>query len=304
MDADADVFVIGAGAAGMSAAATIAELGLRVIVVDEQSAPGGQIYRGITTVAPSMAARLGPDYAHGRTLADALAASRVVVESGTTVWDVDADLNVATLREGVARQMRARHLIVASGALERPVPVPGWTLPGVMFAGAAQLMLKAASSVPSGRVVLAGNGPLLLLAANQLLEAGANVVALAETTGFGDILAGAPHLARALGAAAYLAKGMAMTRALRRSGVRWIHGVTALSVLGTERAEALQVSSRRGVERIDADLVLLHVGVIPNTQLTRLMRLDHGWDEAQQSWRPRVDRWGRSSNARVSVAGD
>lgn len=304
MDADADVLVIGAGAAGMSAAATAAEIGLRAIVVDEQSAPGGQIYRGITSVAPALAARLGPDYAHGRTLADALAASRVVVESGTTVWDVDADLNVAMLREGVARQMRARHLVVATGAIERAVPVPGWTLPGVMFAGAAQLMLKTASSVPAGRVVLAGNGPLLLLVANQLLEAGANVVALAETTGFGDTLAGAPHLPRALGAAAYLAKGIAMTRALRRSGVRWIRGVTALSVLGTERAEALQVTSSRGVERIDADVVLLHVGVIPNTQLTRLMRLAHGWDEAQQSWRPRVDRWGRSSNARVSIAGD
>jgi NADPH-dependent 2,4-dienoyl-CoA reductase/sulfur reductase-like enzyme len=174
----------------------------------------------------------------------------------------------------------------------------------MMFAGAAQLMLKTASSVPSGRVVLAGNGPLLLLVANQLLEAGANVVALAETTGFRQILAGAPHLPRALCAAAYLAKGMAMTRALRRSGVRWIRGVTAFSVLGAERAEALEVTSGRGVERIDADLVLLHVGVIPNTQLTRLMRLDHGWDDVQQSWRPRVDRWGRSSNARVSIAGD
>ena len=304
MDADTDVLVIGAGSAGMSAAITAAELGLRAIVVDEQSAPGGQIYRGITTVAPAMAARLGPDYTHGRTLADALAASRAVVEAGTTVWDVDADLNVATLRDGVARQIRARHLIAATGALERAVPVPGWTLPGVMFAGAAQLMLKTASSVPSGRVVLAGNGPLLLLVASQLLEAGADVVALAETTGFRQILAGAPHLPRALCAAAYLAKGMAMTRALLRSGVRWIRGVTALSVLGAERAEALEVTSGRGVERIDADLVLLHVGVIPNTQLTRLMRLDHGWDDVQQSWRPRVDRWGRSSNARVSIAGD
>jgi NADPH-dependent 2,4-dienoyl-CoA reductase/sulfur reductase-like enzyme len=173
-----------------------------------------------------------------------------------------------------------------------------------MFAGAAQLMLKTASSVPSGRVVLAGAGPLLLLVAQQLLEAGANVAAVVETTSTSDLARGARHLPRALGGFEYLAKGMAMMRAIRRSGVRWIRGVSGLSVLGTDRAEGLEVRSGSGVERFGADLVLLHAGVIPNTQLTRMMRLEHHWDEVQQSWRPRVDGWGRTSDARVSVAGD
>ena len=304
MDRDPDVLVIGAGAAGMAAATTAAGLGLRTLLLDEQGAPGGQIYRGITAVSRSMADRLGPDYRHGRTLVDALAGSMARLEANTTVWDVDADLNVATLRDGVARQLRPRHLIIATGALERAVPVPGWTLPGVMFAGAAQLMLKTAGSIPVGRVALAGNGPLLLLVANQLLEAGANVVALVETTSFADALAGLPHLPRALGASEYLAKGMAMMSAVRRAGLRRIRGASGLSVLGSQRAEALLVASGRGDERIEADLVLLHAGVIPNTQLTRLMRLDHVWDETQASWRPRTDGWGRSSDARVSIAGD
>jgi NADPH-dependent 2,4-dienoyl-CoA reductase/sulfur reductase-like enzyme len=304
MERDPDILVIGAGAAGMAAAITASELGLRTVLLDEQGAPGGQIYRGITAVSRSMADRLGPDYRHGRTLTDALAGSSAVLEPSTTVWDVDADLNVATLRDGVADQWRPRHLIIATGALERAVPVPGWTLPGVMFAGAAQLMLKTASSIPAGRVVLAGNGPLLLLVANQLLDAGARVVALVETTGFADVLSGLPYLPRALGASEYLMKGVAMMSALRRSGLRRIRGATGLAVLGAQRAEALQVTSSRGVERVDADLVLLHAGVIPNTQLSRLMRLDHTWDEAQMSWRPRVDEWGRSSDARVSIAGD
>lgn len=304
MHAEADVLVIGAGAAGMAAAATAAELGLRTVVLDEQGAPGGQIYRGITAVTAQMAERLGPDYRHGRALANALSASAASVQTDTTVWDVDAALNVATLCDGVARQVRARHLIVATGAIERAVPVPGWTLPGVMFAGAAQLMLKTASSVPAGRVVLAGNGPLLLLVANQLLEAGADVAALVETTRTADMLAGAPHLPRALGAFGYLAKGVAMMRTLRRARVLWITGATGLAVIGEQRAEALQVQTARGSERIEADVVLLHAGVIPNTQLTRLMRLEHVWDETQVSWRPRVDAWGRSSDERISIAGD
>jgi NADPH-dependent 2,4-dienoyl-CoA reductase/sulfur reductase-like enzyme len=288
----------------MSAAVTAAELGLRTRVIDEQVAPGGQIYRAITTASPEIARRLGQDYQRGSTLTDALAASSADVAIATTVWDVEADLNVATLAEGRAAQIRTRHLILATGAMERPVPVPGWTLPGVMFAGAAQLMLKTASSVPSGRVVLAGAGPLLLLVAQQLLEAGANVAAVVETTSTSDLARGARHLPRALGGFEYLAKGMAMMRAIRRSGVRWIRGVSGLSVLGTDRAEGLEVRSGSGVERFGADLVLLHAGVIPNTQLTRMMRLEHHWDEVQQSWRPRVDGWGRTSDARVSVAGD
>jgi len=309
MQPECDILVVGAGPAGMSAATTAAGLGLNTIVLDEQAAPGGQIYRGITTIAARLAERLGPDYQHGRTLSDTLAASSAVLEPETMVWDVDAPpggpLNVAVIRGMAACEIRARHLIVATGAMERAVPVPGWTLPGVMYAGAAQVLLKAAGSVPAGRVVLAGCAPLLLLVATQLLEAGANVIALVETTGFADYLAGARHLPRALGAARYLVKGLAMKRALaNRAGLRTIRGASRFSIVGTERAEALLVQTGSREERVDADVVLLHAHVIPNTQLTRLMRLEHEWSEPQASWRPRVDEWGRSSDPRVSVAGD
>ncbi len=165
--------------------------------------------------------------------------------SDATVFDIDAGLNVAWLASGAAREISARHLILATGAMERATPVPGWTLPGVMYAGAAQLLLKTAASVPSGRVVLAGNGPLLLLVANQLADAGANVVALVETTRFADMLGAAPHLPRALRAGGTLLKGLAMMRALRRRRLRWIRGATGLEILGAERAEALRVDRRR-----------------------------------------------------------
>ncbi len=304
MSAGCDVLVVGGGPAGMAAATTAAGLGLSTRLLDEQRAPGGQIYRGITTVRAALARRLGEDYAHGRTLTDALAASAVDTEPDATVFDIDADLNVAWLRDGAAREIAARHLILATGAMERATPVPGWTLPGVMYAGAAQLMLKTAASVPSGPVVLAGNGPLLLLVANQLADAGANVVALVETTRFADMLVAAPHLPRALGAGEYLRKGMAMMGALRRSGLRWIRGATALEVVGAQRAEALQITAGGRTETIAAETVLLHFGVIPNTQITRLLRLEHVFDSAQVAWRPRTDRWGRSSHAGVGIAGD
>ncbi|MDH5247335.1 MAG: NAD(P)/FAD-dependent oxidoreductase, partial [Betaproteobacteria bacterium] len=304
MPAGCDVLVVGGGPAGMAAATTAAGLGLSTRLLDEQRAPGGQIYRGITTVPAALARRLGEDYAHGRTLTDALAASTVDVEPDATVFDIDADLNVAWLRDGTAREIAAGHLILATGAMERATAVPGWTLPGVMYAGAAQLLLKTAASVPSGRVALAGNGPLLLLVANQLADAGANVVALVETTRFADVLGAAPHLPRALAAGEYLRKGMVMMDGLRRRRLRWIRGATAVEVIGGQRAEALQVTVGGRTERIVADTVLLHFGVIPNTQITRLLRLEHVFDSTQVAWRPRTDHWGRSSHGRVWIAGD
>ena len=86
MIGEADVVVIGCGPAGISAATTSAALGLRVLLLDEQAAPGGQIYRGITSVPAALAEKLGPDYRHGRTLSDALATSSVRVLHGAPVF--------------------------------------------------------------------------------------------------------------------------------------------------------------------------------------------------------------------------
>src|SRR6266700_836794 len=102
--------------------------------------------------------------------------------------------------DGRSYQVRARQLIVASGAMERPSPLPGWTLPGVMNAGAAQILLKSSGSVPAGRVVMAGGGPLLLLVACQLLEAGVTLAGIVETSSRANWWRALRHLPTALGA--------------------------------------------------------------------------------------------------------
>jgi ribulose 1,5-bisphosphate synthetase/thiazole synthase len=95
-----DVVVVGAGAAGISGAVALAELGLHVVVLDEQGSPGGQIYRGITLAPLSRRDMLGPDYAHGNELAQALASSSVRYEKGAAVWQVTREHEVSYLREG------------------------------------------------------------------------------------------------------------------------------------------------------------------------------------------------------------
>ena len=196
-----DLLIIGAGPAGLSAAVLADELGLSVLLLDEQGEPGGQIYQAIESVDPKIAALLGADYRRGAALAEAFRRSGAQYRSGATVWRVDADGTVAYSRDGAARIVSARRVLLATGAQERPTPIPGWTLPGVMSAGGAQVLLKSAGIIPTGPVVVAGNGPLALLITSQLIAAGANIAALLETTETNDYIAALPHLPRAMQAA-------------------------------------------------------------------------------------------------------
>lgn len=125
----ADVVVIGAGPAGMTAATTAAQAGLSVVLLDEQQTAGGQIYRSITRTDATRLDLLGPDYAAGKSIAAALAASNARHETGAQVWQVTRDRTVHYLQRGRSNSVAAHHVVLATGAMERPFPVPGWTLP-------------------------------------------------------------------------------------------------------------------------------------------------------------------------------
>src|ERR1700730_13509857 len=154
--------IIGAAPAGMAAAPLGAELGLDTLLIDEQEAPGGQIYRAVERAPES--SPLGADYLAGLPLAAALRASGVSYRPATTVWHIDPDGTLSLAAGGVSETVPAQRILLATGAIERPVPIPGWTLPGVMTVGAAQILLKTADLVPEGRAVLAGQAaPLSFL---------------------------------------------------------------------------------------------------------------------------------------------
>ena len=299
-----DLVVIGAGPAGMSAALTAASHGLKTLLLDEQPRPGGQIYRNITAVPPSVAALLGPDYRHGNDITGRLSGSGVELRFGAMVWDVARDLTVTAQVDGQSFQARAPQLIAATGAMERATPIPGWTLPGVLNAGAAQIALKSASAVPSGRVLLAGGGPLLLLVACQLLDAGVALAGIVETSPRANRWRALRHLPAALGASAYLAKGVRMLWRLRQAGIPMYAAATSLRVEGRDAVRSLAFTAGGTEHRLDADVVLLHHGVVPNTQLSRLMRVDHVWDPVQLTWRPSVDAWGETTLSGFRIAGD
>ena len=300
---DADIVVVGAGPAGMTAACTAAEAGASVVLLDEQSAAGGQIFRAVERMSDNRGAILGGDYGAGRTLVADLEHPRITRHFNATVWRVDADGQVCFSVDGHGRRVRGHRLILATGALERPMPIPGWTLPGAMTAGAAQILLKSAG-IAAANAVLAGAGPLLYLLAQQLIRAGRPPRALVETQQRGAAIRAARHWPGAARDWRLIAKGAIMLRDIRRARIPRFVGASALAIQGTNSVEGLTFTVGARTHRLECTTVLLHQGVVPNIQITRALRLDHAWDGAQRCFRPQTDDWGRTSVQAIYVAGD
>lgn len=305
-----DLVVVGAGPAGLSAAARAAELGIDVLLVDENPAPGGQIYRAITTTPVGDRDVLGADYWRGAEIVARFERSRSAYAARCTLWSIGPDetapegeaFEIGLSLDGRARLIAAREIILATGAQERPFPIPGWTLPGVMTAGAAQIALKSAAIVPAGRTVIAGCGPLLYLLAGQLAAAGADIVAVLDTTPRANWLKAAAALPDFL-RSPYVAKGLKLMSKARRS-LRFVGGVTRLAAEGEGRLASVRVMRGGAAETIACDTLLLHQGVIPTVNLANAAGCAHDFDAVQHCWVPRLDAWLGSSVRGIAIAGD
>tara|TARA_R110002049_G_scaffold23781_3_gene84460 strand:+ start:68800 stop:70200 length:1401 start_codon:yes stop_codon:yes gene_type:complete len=301
---DVDLIVIGAGPAGMSAARRAADCGLSVLVLDEQLSPGGQIYRDVDRASALRGDILGKDFTAGKLLTRQLCHDNITHLKGAVVWQIEDGSRVAYTHAGAGGVATARRILLATGALERPMPVPGWTLPGVMTAGAAQILLKQSGVVCEGAVLI-GSGPLLYLIAAQMVRAGVPPLALIETQTHRDFARSLRHLGGALRGWRYLVKGLGMLWRLHRARVPRYTGATDIAIEGDRAAQAVTFRSGGTSQRIACDTVLLHHGVVPNTQTARSIGIPHHWDDRQACFVPECDAWGRAAVVQsVFIAGD
>jgi len=298
-----DIAVIGAGPAGMAAAMLAAKHGASTLLLDEQARVGGQIYRNISSQTIKDENILGPDYYKGQNLTRELAASNVDHISETTVWQVSAEREIGISKDGTARLLHADQIIIATGAMERPFPVPGWTLPGVMNAGAAQILLKS-SGVVIPDAVFIGTGPLLYLIAYQYLQAGIPVRAILDTTPRGNYFRALPHLPAAFSNLAGLLKGQGWIRQIRKAGIPFIKGVEDVKLSGENALEMVEYKRKGKWQQIGTNHALLHQGVVPNTNLAMACGCKHRWNESQLCWHAVTDDWLETDIQGIAIAGD
>ncbi|HEX4886347.1 MAG TPA: NAD(P)/FAD-dependent oxidoreductase [Casimicrobiaceae bacterium] len=305
-----DVAVVGAGPAGLAAAITTSGYGLATIVFDDSPSPGGQIYRAVTTTPVRRPELLGREYWRGADLVRPFRSSGAEYLPGTTVWGIERrpdgafDLGVSGGRPGarIGGMFAARSLVVASGALERPLPFPGWTLPGVMTAGALQVLLKASALVPSGRVVLAGSGPLLWQVAWQLGNVGVPIDRVLETIPRGRLAEAMRH-APGFMFSGYLARGLELVRAVRRRTAVVEH-VDALEASGAGRVQRVRYAVDGTWTERETDLLVLSHGVVANVNLPAALGCELVWNDDKFAYQPVADAWGGTSVESVFVAGD
>ena len=243
-----DVLIVGGGAAGVAAAVVAARSGCAVTLLDSGPAIGGQYYRGAKT--PESAS--GLSYAALRRDFDGLVdAGRIDLRMSTYAYALERKESGFVLRtrgddrhRGETQSIAARTVVIATGASDRQLPFPGWTLPGVMSGGGAQALVKGSGVLPGRRIVVAGTGPFLLAVAHALISAGGDVVAVVEAN---DPLGLARHTRAVLPAAGKSADLAKFVSALARKRVPYLRRHRVRRADGDGRLESVTLS------RVDAD---------------------------------------------------
>lgn len=303
-----DILVIGAGPAGLAAALAARRCGATVTILDGRSQSGGQYFKPI---APSHQVGRQPDaqFRHGEALLASTRAAGVEIFQEALVWGAFATDEVMALVDGEAAIFRPRRLILATGAFERAVPFEGWTLPGVMTAGAAQTLARAYQVAPGQRVLIAGNGPLTFQLADDLVTHGVEVVGLVERAPTPDFhkLAAVTRAARA--DFSRMAQGFSYLTRLKRARVPiyWAHDVVRASGDGSlAQVEILPVGGTAGdVISIAADTLCLGHGLIASSEIARALGCSMTADERHiGSAAVATDENGETSIAGVFAVGD
>ncbi|CPR18642.1 NAD(P)/FAD-dependent oxidoreductase [Brenneria goodwinii] len=299
--------IIGAGPAGIRAAETLVEYGLCPLVFDEAPRAGGQIYRQPPEPFQRSARQL---YGFEAKPAAAVLksfdhiAKQIDYRPETLVWNADAShLDIWRQQQQKAGRISWREIIIASGATDRILPFPGWTLPGVYSLGGAQVGLKYQGCAIGEKVVLAGSGPLLYLLAWQYKKAGVDVRAVLDYADMRQKLRALPGMSRA---PKVMAKGLYFIAWLRSHGVALISNASIVDARGDDRVSALRWQSRGRpgkIEEIACDAVAFGYGLRSETQLADLLGCRFNYSEAQHAWLPEQQN-GRTSQPNVYLAGD
>ncbi len=307
-----DVVIVGMGPAGMAAAVELADLDLKVAVVDENSLPGGQIYRqhsgDFKLSDPSF---MGDKYKKGIKLVDKFRSvkDKITLYNNTYIWGFFGDRTLTLLQDDQMLLMEFDRLLISEGAMERTIPFPGWTLPGIITLGGLQKFVLHERLLPGKRFLLAGCSPLLLPVAANLIEAGAEVVGICDASSSNKHMKlmtkmiGQKGLAKEVFSYLFpvIKKSVPIMRSSLVSAASGGGKLERVSVVKLDKEGRPLAGSEKSYE---VDVLGISYGFLPSTRLSRLIGCKQEYDPVRAAWSPQTDDYMRSSVDGVYVAGD
>ncbi|MBU0951334.1 MAG: NAD(P)/FAD-dependent oxidoreductase [Elusimicrobia bacterium] len=290
----AELVIVGAGPAGLTAALESAKSGVEVVLIDENERPGGQLFKQIHKFFGSeehQAGRRG--YEIGYELLDKCKEAGVKIMLNTTVWGIFNKNTLGLVTQNKTKILQAKNIILATGASENPLAFPGWTLPGVMGAGAAQTMINIHRVLPGRRILMVGSGNVGLIVTYQLLQAGAKVVAVLEA------------MPKVGGYQVHASK-------IRRAGVPILTSCTVVEAKGADSVDEAIICSldsqgkniKHTEKKLKIDLICLAVGLSPLAELCWMAGCKFKYLSALGGHIPVHDEYMQTSIDGLYVAGD
>lgn len=308
-----DLVVIGGGPAGIAAAATAAKHGLSVALIDERPTLGGQIYKRVGPGFKVKSAKeVGKDYFLGEELINELENSSVELFLETLVGTIENSAVVIVRNGESAERLSYKKLLISPGAYDRPVAFPGWTLPGVITAGAAQSLVKTQRVNPGSRIFFAGSGPLALAFPAQLSGYGANIVGIIEAAPRPGIFKALRILFAVIGNLDLMRDAAKYQFHLISNRIPMTYRRIIVSANGKDRVESVTHAKVDknwrvipGTEKtVEVDALCVGYGFFPSVELFRLLGCELAYEESRGGAVVKLDNWGATSVANVFGAGD
>lgn len=312
---DTQLVIVGSGPAGMAAAMEAAKNGVRVTLLDEGQKMGGQIYRQFPDGFQVNENQLDKKYLdkyffEGKEFIERFYqySKNIKIMENVFVWGIFPGREVGFIYKNKNGSLKCQMLILAEGAYERPMPFPGWTLPGVITAGGLQTLLKTQRVLSGRRILLSGTGPMQWVLASQLMRVGAEIVAVLESCSLLKL----KYLLTFWGQRSLVKEGLLYLNNLRKAGVPFLKSHAVIEARGREEVEkAIYSKVTRdakpipGTEKeVDVDTICLGYGFISSSHLAHLCGCEHRYDQVLGCWVTKHNENMETSVEGVYVAGD